>query len=423
MKTGSNNGTQGARRKVRVPFGSETMMRLQPILLTLSIALCALAAHATDVFYSDTHALSENARYKVEAKSPDNKRGNWEKPFARDFAYTLTDLQAKKTLWKRNQGEQEGSCRALYVDNDGWVVIATGWDDLIFVAPTGEDTGTLDILKDAFTADEREQYVHNTTAGPMWAGYSTWYFVRAGQQRLFVIRPWWGRRIISDVEKGAQVPVDDIVEAACHSHEKAFVLRELANGITTRKKWETEDCCDEVWPVLKAAYLAGRLGIEEAVPLLQKLQDSTYSGSSVTGWSAYKPQEGGVDPSDWQEMTMRRVVHLSLRRLGRPPDQYACTTFDVHFEDYRNEHTFNLTPLSHSRVDHASDVKKGMRPEGVLSVIGAPDFNDSDAWHYDMDTDSPFTLTIKWGKTGVADIQRTRPPVWKTNSWDQEIVY
>jgi hypothetical protein len=107
------------------------MMRARIIPIALLIACCVCKVQATPVFYHDTHAVSENGRYKVEAKSPDNEGGNWKKPFARNFIYTLTDLHTKKTLWERKQGKEEASCRALYPDDDGWVVIATGANDLI----------------------------------------------------------------------------------------------------------------------------------------------------------------------------------------------------------------------------------------------------------------------------------------------------
>ena len=38
-----------------------------------------------------------------------------------------------------------------------------------------------------------------------------------------------------------------------------------------------------IGPILKASYLAGRIRVMEAVSFLEKLQDSSYSGSSISG--------------------------------------------------------------------------------------------------------------------------------------------
>jgi len=385
------------------------------------IALTLSQVHATNVFYHDKNAVSPNMKFKLEGKSPDNKDAPREKPFARNFVYTLTDQSNNKSLWERNQGESEGSCGALYVDNDGWVVIVTGQDELIFVNPSGKDIGKIDLLGKAFTKKERKSYVHETTAGPLWSGYSLWYFIKMEDHRLFVIRPWWNRCIVMDVEKGTLLSENDNISKACLQHEKDLVLLELKKGISTRKEWEREDC-EANWPVLHAAYWAGKLAIADAVPLLLQLQDSPYSGACAIGSGEYTPSEGQVDPSNWEEMTMRRVVHLSLRRLGSPPGQYACTQFNVHYEDFQKESHYQILPLAYQRHSRADDIKKNMKPEEVLSIIGAPDFNDSDVWYYDMDAKEPYTLSIEWGKVGVKKIRKQRPPVWKSDQWDQEIV-
>ena len=40
---------------------------------------------------------------------------------------------------------------------------------------------------------------------------------------------------------------------------------------------------------------------------------------------------------------------------------------------------------------------------------------------YEMDADDPYTLTVTWGVNGVTEISKKRPPVWKSDAWDQEI--
>jgi len=159
-------------------------------LLTLSVA----TARATDVYYHDKEATSESGRYLLQAKSPHNAAGKWTRPFARNFTYTLTDLNSLDVIWTRKQGKDEGSCVSLFLANDGWAVIRTGADKLICVDPAGKDTGIVDILDDAFSKEDRANYVQWTTAGNRWSSLSRWYFARQGRRRLFVVRPWWDNR-------------------------------------------------------------------------------------------------------------------------------------------------------------------------------------------------------------------------------------
>lgn len=382
-----------------------------------------MAVRATDVYYPDKSAVSENGRYRVDANSPENKNGAERKAFARDFSYGLTDLESAELLWTRTQGEDEASCWRVYVDNDGWVIIVTGWDELIFIDPKGNETGKVDILEDALSAEERDEYVHNTTAGPIWAGYSNWYFITVGERRLFIIRPWWDRRLVFDIEGGKTISEDKSIAAACKLYETEYVMRELEKGVAMHKEWETEIKYSDVGSVIKAAYLAGRMDLKEAVPSLRKLQDLKFAGSFTYGSSEYEPAEGKVDPSQWKTYTGRTVIHLSLRRLGSPPNLHACSAFEVHFEDYKKEYYYEPDTVPKNRTDHVGDVKAGMLPEEVIEVIGAPDFVNSGLWCYDIDTSDPYTLTIAWNKSGVAETNKVRPAFWKTDKWDQVIVY
>lgn len=390
-------------------------------LLIPIIALCAFMARATDVYYSDTHAISENGRYKVVAKSPDNQEDR-KKPFAKNFAYTLTDLKTRKVLWGRKQGAREASPQALYVDNDGWVAIRTGWDELIFVSPAGEDTGKAHVLKEAFTEDEREQYVWMTTAGPRWSENSLWYFIHAQQRRLFVIRPWWGRRVIADVEKGSLIPEDQEIAAACLALEKDFVMRELAQAVKTREKWEKEECCEAIWPILKASYLAGRLPVPDVLPFLEELQDVAWSGSSTSGGFG-EAFRGEVNPYSYRTFTLRQVVQLSLRRLGKKPRSLPVHQFAVQYENYKKNHPYKPKALSVPREDSVGAVKAGMKGEQVLDLLGSPDFVEDGTWEYDMDSAPPFSLILKWDASRVVDVQRKSPVLWREGlTRDEQIV-
>ena len=371
------------------------------------------SASATDVYFSDGKAVSKNGRFTVEGKSPHNA-GPRSRPFARNFTYTLFDAETSKTIWTRKQAKNEASCVGLFVNDDGWVVIRTGtYDTLICVDPKGKVVGEIGLIEDVFTAKERQDHVHYTTAGPMWSSYSQWYFLKSEDRKLFVIRPWWDRRIVIDLEKGRAVPVSEPIAANCLQHERQWALSELQKAVAKRKQWDQDETGSGIFSILDAAYLAGKIRMREAIPLLSQLQDAKYSGASVWSCSEYEPSgDKDIDPSSWEELTTRRVVHLSLRRLGVTPGPFDCTKFDNHVA------RINQT---RPRAELVTEVQKGMRPRRILELIGAPDFNDSDEWHYAVDTSDPYTLTIVWGKKGVKAIKQTRPPIWTTERWDDEL--
>ncbi len=414
------------------------------IVLGMLLLAVTAPAWATDRIFRDIVAASPNGRYRVEARSPDNAPGGQGgrafRAFQASFVYSCTDTESGQTLWTRKQPMEdptkpgavvlgkEGSPVRIYVSDSGWTVICTGWDELISVDPNGVDGCHIGLLSAAMTEDERKNYVVRTTAGPMWQGHSLWYFLETDGRRLFVIRPWWGRHIIVDIAGGALLQEDPAVSAAVLAHEREFVLTKLKKGIETRKDWEENanhdrEAAEAALDDLTAAYLAGKLGVREAVPLLRQLEGSPLNLASSTAWSEEKPAEGGVDRSSWDEMTMRRVVHLSLRRLGETPGPYPGTRFFVYHEKPGNLERYPTPEVKLPRAQSVGKVRKGMTPEQVLATIGAPDFNERDVWYYDMDTTDPFTLCVRWRKNALQGVVQVRPPLWQTDKWDRSIFH
>jgi len=71
-------------------------------------------------------------------------------------------------------------------------------------------------------------------------------------------------------------------------------------------------------------------------------------------------------------------------------------------------------PLSVAREANSDKVKKGMKAEEVLDLVGPPDFVGYDeTWGYDMDSSVPFSLVVKWGVRRVLDVQKKMPALWK----------
>lgn len=185
------------------------------------LACCALSrpALATKRSFSDILTKSPSGRYQVEANSPDNADPNKPKFFQSNFTYTCRDTFTNAILWTRKQAMEEPELQedgsrstyqswiedspvGLFVSDDGWTVIYTGAHELIVVDKHGRDRGKVRLISEGFTLAERERYVHETTAGPIWFGDNDHFFRNIGKNALFVTRPAWGRAVIINLETG-----------------------------------------------------------------------------------------------------------------------------------------------------------------------------------------------------------------------------
>ena len=413
--------------------------RYAGILTATLIALACSTASATDRFFRNKEAKSPSGRYHVSARSPDKQPGGKRRAFQDSFTYTCKDTQSGETIWTRLQAmgeprqwgddpndtytpQEEGSPVSIYVSDSGWTAIRTGWDELICVDPKGRDTCKIKLLREAIPEADRKAYVHDTTAGPMWSGYSRWYFTDADGRLFFVIRCWWDRRIVIDVAKGELVQVKDDLRQELVKAESSFVLATLKAAAAPDREWD--ECCDGLWPVLTASHMAGRMGLAEAIPYLRKIEDVDFVGSSGGGSSDYKPKEGGLDPNQNRDLWVRQVTHLSLRRLGEKPGAFANTYVETHFDDYRKESFPDPPTLARPREESADGIRKGMIPEDIVKLLGYPDFIGAtgwSTWEYDMDSDPPFSLILHWGEEGVSKIER-KPPLWKQGNVRDEAI-
>lgn len=385
------------------------MTRTQALLLVILVFLLTISTEATDRFFSDEEGKSASGRYVVTAKSPENQGGE-RKAFQASFVYTCTDTQSGKILWTRKQpmGEpvqlgndpsithsfpDEGSPVSIYVSDSGHTVIYTGFQELILINLTGKETSKIDVLGDGLTKDEREKYVSDTTAGPMWAGRSHWYFVEAESREYFVIRPWWGRHVILDLSTGKMTPPTEALRKATAEAEKAYVISVLQGALDgTIKKC---DCCGGPHKAAFAAYLAGVLKIKDVLPALRKLEGDTSIGSSTMGGDVGIPQ-GRIQPLNYDTYTTRQSIHLALRRLGEKPGPFPCTRFKAEHKDYDQKKPYIREPVDGTRHTNASKLQNGMSPEQVINLLDCPDYIPGIIWQYDIDADDPYTLAVSW---------------------------
>ncbi len=404
------------------------MKRLLALSVLAMACLAAMQAGATDLFFSDINAYSQSKRYRVTAKSPDNQKREGRVAFQSSFVYECTDTHTRQVLWTRKQamgkpetwGDDpkntytptlEGSPCRIYVSDSGYTVIYTNWDDLIIVDPKGKENGKVSILKDCLTDDENDKYVSQTTAGPMWAARSHWYFATADSAEYFIIRPWWGRHLIIELMTGAiKAPTKSLTEAT-QEEEREYVLSVLKTVLDgTAKKC---DCCGGSHDAVFAAYLAGVLKIQEAVRVLRIMENSTHSGSSTRGGFSKVP-EGRIDPFNYATYTTRQNVHLALRRLGEMPGAYPCTSFKTEHKVYRKQKPYVRKPVPGTRESNAEKVTKGMSAEQVIDLIDCPDYILSREWQYDIDAGKPYTLTVSWtDERTVDEVNVVCPALWQ----------
>jgi hypothetical protein len=394
--------------------GEQMNHRLSLLFAVFIAVSCPLRVQASPfVSFKDLSERSPSKRYEVKAQSPDNHPDSDRRFWQSKFVFTCTDTRNDKIVWTRKQREEdEGSPIALFVSDTGWTVIRTFLDDVICIDKEGTERGTVDLLRHAFVGTEFKDYFHCTSAGFYWGRWSLWYFLEADGQNLFVIRPWWGRRILIDVESGGLAKTSPLVEKAIVDSEHDYVITELARGVRTRDEWELEFGGTRGWRVVEAAYLAGVLKFADAVPDLVKLQDSNYCGSCA-GLLDLEKFDGEVDPHSYSTNTLRQAVHLSLRRLDTAPGHWPAHEFSTHYEDYKRNTIYEPKPPVMPRHTRLGDVRKGMKAEEVLDLIGAPDFIGRDTWEYDMDTKPPHSLIVNWNRRRVTGTEKRIPALWQ----------
>lgn len=168
--------------------------------LILVLVMLAIRALATDVWYGDAAATSQNGRFVIIGKSPENIKKHPE-PFQQNFTFELRDTKAKKTLWSFKTGEDDEPGGSLYVSNEGLVVRLGVWETLWLIRPSGERVKLGNVFEH-LPKSEVEAFCDQTTAGTFWAQFSWREFVTVDEKDYFYIRTYWGRYIVIDLDKG-----------------------------------------------------------------------------------------------------------------------------------------------------------------------------------------------------------------------------
>jgi hypothetical protein len=309
-------------------------------------------------------------------------------------------------------------------------VIRTGGDDLLLLDTRGSVTIRFDILQDGIPPAEVKQYVHETTAGPIWVSYSHWYFFDSGGRAYFAFRTWWDRRVVFSLQEAKQIPENRALKEAAEAAERLFVLNTLQAGAKVAQAWAAKappeysshdkGPWDEVKRLLTAVHLAGRIRMKEAAPLLRQLEPIP-DFSTYTSASEKIPDEGLFLATSRSDPT-RQQVQLALRRLGEKPAGYPVREVMRKGTGDKKEKPYHPVKASMPRADRVRLVNKELTPRDVVDALGEPDYvsrplpGDGEAdwvWEYDIDADKPYTLRIVWAGQSSRSIKRVEPPAWK----------
>ncbi len=390
--------------------------------IAMAVVLGALAsrAGATDRFYPDQKVLSANGRYRIEAKSPDNA-GEHPRPFADHFVYSLYDTLTGDLIWQRAQPDNEASPVSVYLHNDAWVIIQTGWDELVVLHPVTARTVIRVRILDIFTEEEREAHVVDTTAGPIWEWNSMWYFAERGDELFFVVRPQWEKRIILDLPRARLLERNDPgVLELCRRVEAERALPILNANAADLEGLRQDEDWGRINGLETAALVAGQNGIKDALPALTALQhfDLTVSQGGAPSFRM-APSGSEIDPFECESSTLREIVQCSLRRLGERPLELPCTFFRLQGADY-DDPFVGYRSSAEPRADRVEGIRPGHKAFEVLNTIGPPDHVDEwpdRCWVYDIDAVEPYTLRIYFSETNAVAKLVQGPPAWQTEEW------
>jgi hypothetical protein len=364
------------------------------------IGLSPEFSFATDRSFADIVAFSPNNAWRITAASPDNGASE-RRPWQGDFVYSAYRDGEAEPLWTRKQSAQnpyeESPVRIVVADN-GWVAIHTGGDQLVFIDPAGENRGRVNEIKSFIPQAELATHGVGSSGGLIWSPHSLWYFLPVGGEQVFVVRLWWGRRVVISPESGKPIQETEDLRHLMNRAERERAISLLA----AYSSGPIPDA--DASQILLGAYLAGVLRIEEVTPWLRQLEESNYIG--IDSIRLGSDRSSAVDPFSFRCYTARQVSRLSLRRLRA--DVGSTPVYEFRIAGTESGYYRPQSKL-HSNERDFSRVQVGMNPENVLDIVGSPDFVVGDCWEFDVAGSSQATFVIEWEDGRVAKTDDVAP--------------
>ena len=363
-------------------------------------AVFAFNGNASDRIFRDIESHSPSGEWRLDARSPDNKIDKYQR-WQDDFVYTMR--KGGQIVWQSEYSVQQPSEHSpvrVFVNDDGFVAIHTGRDELIFVDSQGHDCGRIGDLTDLLPAKDHKEFILVSSVGLMWTPYSIWHFVEVEEESIFVIRLWWGRLLVFDPEDSQLIVPDDTMNQAIREWQVEHCRSWLAEG--TSKELDKDSAEQLITPAL----LAGQLGIRDALPRLRVIEQSEHI-RIYKEWRDLDIKSDSIDRFIDEQFLALQIAQLSIRRLGESPE--VLPIFELPKRDFFSK--FRLR-MMRDREKNEAKLTQGMSPMQVVDLIGLPDFIGRNEWSYDFEKNTPRSLTISWDSYVVKDVKRGEP-LWK----------
>jgi hypothetical protein len=385
------------------------------------VALVAVAAVLATprLCFGQLTAVSTNGRYRVDAVSPELTSPDV------GYLYTLTDQTNKQVVWERRQPmvrqkgngtavESEPRPRRLFVADDGSVLALVGAgigaeESMIGLdSRDGSVRGTVPIVE-AFPKGQLDTFAPILKTSSYWETSVAEYFVTLNEAKpdeavtYFVVRPFWGHRLVIDLDTmthvylGAfhgAVPRSKLTHAdeatrrivlACIAEETRSALEVLTKASTV----EPPDLRHYRLELESAMRTVVLFQLTEAGPLLAEIE--LRMQAMTFPWWRLEPK-----------------LHQAIRAAGKSPRPYRGEELPRYTilpasADQAPKPVENVLLSAEVRVANAAAIKPGMTVPRMVELIGLPDFRIDTVEHgkmcdYDIDGPSPHTLRVTFSE-------------------------
>ena len=271
------------------------------------------------------------------------------------------------------------------------------------------DTHTVKTISLSEHLPHFNRFAHITTAGMAWLDLHLAYFIELDEINYFVVRAWWGARIVLNLNQQTVITADSRLAEEIKTKENALVLDQLDKVIAISDNENYSQyfrASPQVGLTLHSLlFLPGVLGLNEALPHLRYLEERL-QGRGIVRHSdlRYEPNQG------------RLLAQISLRRLGERPIGYPVITFKA--APWPQE---PVRPVEgHDRHRALAQIGPGTPLIDLYDHLGPPDYinrapGKTDFWRYDIDVEPPYTLLV-WlngAKDAVERLVKYDPPFWQ----------
>ncbi len=394
----------------------------------------------TQINYSDLTRFSPSEELQLEIRSPDNdpeslrddpgnqSRNLWG-GFQRDFEYRVVQRTSGKTVWSRLADRESwlDAPNDAWVSDNGHVVVITREPFSSHLVVLDSDGGVaLQCDVGSELLDDSERELHWTSAGPHWNESGIGLFFEANGRKLWSFRTKLGRQILINLDSAVvheasdakdqlkQVQVEfalSTLQFACRD-ERLF---EPNAGFLDDDRKEDDDRAFDKWfqymsSIWAAVTWSGADGLDAALPLLRKMEESTVFNSYTSGWST--PES---DKTTLVQLRFVSAAQMALRCLNREPAGIAgywlCRADGSEWTQPTWSSRLKIPDRIDDRSTRIQQVRPGMTPHEVTHLVGMPDV-EWHQWDYDLLAES-VTVRLKWDlhTEHVESIER-HPPAW-----------